>query len=185
MSKEYDEYISAHKNYVKKAYNWLQENMPSLFEDQNIATECERNIVWLHDESKYDDEEYQAYDDYFYGNNRSSEVVDQFNYAWLHHIQNNPHHWQHWVLINDDPNEKEKLIDMPDCYIIEMICDWWSFSWKKYEESENPEDLKEIFKWYDKHKDYMKLSDYTENKVNSILADLSVLLMEAQWNNEV
>ena len=183
MSVEYDDYINNHKQNVAKAYRWLVDNLPDVLGDQNVANDVDRNVIYLHDESKYDEEEYQAYDDYFYGGNRSSEVVDKFNYAWLHHIHNNPHHWQYWVLINDEPNEGMKILDMPDCYIIEMICDWWAFSWRKYEETENPEDLKEIFKWYDKHKDYMKLSDYTENKVNSILADISLKLMENQWNN--
>ena len=51
---------------------------------------------------------------------------------------------------------------MTDDYIIEMICDWWAFSWKKGE-------LYEIFSWYDKHKDYMKLSPKTRKKVEDIL----------------
>lgn len=176
MSKEYDQYIKDHKNYVTMAYEWLKKNMPELFEDVNLAAECESNIVWSHDESKRSKEEYDAYDAYFYGGNRSSEVVEQFNYAWLHHIHNNPHHWQHYVLINDDPNNGIKVLDMPDCYIIEMICDWWSFSFAKG-------DLYEILKWYDNHKKYMKLSKYTRNKVEDILVDINLKLTENEWNN--
>ena len=52
---------------------------------------------------------------------------------------------------------------MPDEYIIEMICDWWSFSFKKG-------DLKEIFNWYEEHEKYMKLSDYTRRRVCAILS---------------
>ena len=52
---------------------------------------------------------------------------------------------------------------MPEHFIIEMVCDWWSFSWKQGK-------LDEIFNWYDQHKDYMKLSEYTRNKVEDVLA---------------
>ena len=116
----------------------------------------------MHDFSKTDVSEYKAYDKYFYGNNRSYQVVQEFNEAWLHHIHHNPHHWQYWVLINDDPKEGTITIRMPYNYIIEMICDWWAFSWVK-------DDLTEIFKWYDEHKNYMKLHDETRKTVESIL----------------
>lgn len=78
------------------------------------------------------------------------------------HIHRNPHHWQHWVLINDDPEEGEILLEMPYCYILEMICDWWSFSWEK-------RSLFEIFLWYDEHRDYIKLHSNTRKIVEGIL----------------
>ena len=40
---------------------------------------------------------------------------------------------------------------MPYDYILEMICDWWSFSWQSG-------DLYEIFKWYEDHSKYIKLA---------------------------
>lgn len=164
MSQRYDDYIIEHKENVFKAFKWLDDNLSEIFPDEinknAIGYQCEFN----HDESKYSEEEYAAYDKYFYGGNRSYEVVENFNYAWLHHIHNNPHHWQHWVLINDDPEEGEKILDMPDEYIIEMICDWWSFSFKKG-------DLYEIFNWYDEHPN-IKLSERTRNKVEYILGKI-------------
>ena len=66
---------------------------------------------------------------------------------------------------------------MPDCYIIEMICDWWSFSWKK-------NNLWEIFEWYNDHKDYMKLSDYTRMKVEKYLGLIQEKLKESDANGE-
>ena len=60
---------------------------------------------------------------------------------------------------------------MPYNYIIEMICDWWSFSWRTGK-------LDEIFNWYDAHKDYMKLSDSTRKTVETILAMIKVKLDE-------
>ena len=170
MSVEYDEYIKNHKNNVTKAFNWLRTNLPDIA-DETVWRDAEFNTIYGHDMSKYNKDEYEAYDNYFYGNNKSFEVVEQFNKAWLTHIHRNPHHWQYWILINDDPNEKEKLIDMPDCYIIEMICDWWSFSWNK-------NNLKEIFKWYDERKHHMKMSDYTRQKVEDILSDMAIKITE-------
>ena len=114
-----------------------------------------------HDQSKYDNEEQDAYDKYFYGN-RSYEVVQNFNYAWLQHIHKNPHHWQHWILINDDSDLGIVALEIPLNYIIEMICDWWSFSWRSG-------DLYEIFDWYAKHRDGMQMNAISRRIVEDIL----------------
>lgn len=92
-------------------------------------------------------------------------------YAWLHHIHENPHHWQYWVLVNDDPEEGAIALDIPYKYVIEMICDWWSFSWKTG-------NLYEIFDWYDAHKNHMILSEYTRELVEEILEKIKVKLDE-------
>ena len=177
MSEKYNEYIIEHRQNVAKAFNWLVENLPELFTDSKFESDCEWLCCFEHDQSKFDDEEYEAYDAYFYGGNKSYQVVQDFNKAWLHHIHNNPHHWQHWVLINDEPGEGMKILDMPDVYIIEMICDWWAFSWKAGK-------LGEIFEWYNTHKDYMKLSDYTRKKVMDILEKIHAKLAESDVNGE-
>lgn len=185
MSEKYDEYIREHKENVFKGFQWLEENLPEVLPSKDASAEsgiseydtCKYQCEFAHDKSKFDYEEYDAYDKYFYGGNKSFEVVENFNKAWLHHIHNNPHHWQHWILINDDPKEGEKILDMPDVYIIEMICDWWTFSWKKG-------DLFEIFNWYDEHKAHMKLSEYTRMKVEDILGKIKEKLSESDVNGE-
>lgn len=175
MSDRYNEYIIEHKENVERAFYWLVEKLPEIF-DENLKSEC-FSIIRQHDASKNSRDEYEAYDAYFYGNNQSYQVVEDFKYAWLHHIHNNPHHWQYWILNNDDPKEGEVILDMPDCYIVEMICDWWAFSWKKG-------DLTSIFDWYDAHKDYMKLSKYTRNKVEYYLNQIKDCLKESDVNAE-
>lgn len=170
MSKEYDLYLINHVVNVMKGLNWFNEKMPHLFVDDKFKSEVFYNICIKHDESKKNRDEYDAYDEYFYGENKDENTINKFNVAWLKHIHNNPHHWQYWVLINDDPENGEIILDMPDIYIIEMICDWWSFSWSK-------NNLTEIFDWYDKHKDYMKLSNHTRQKVESILSDMQYELV--------
>lgn len=166
MSVQYDNYLTDHKENVAKGFRWLQENIPEVIEDG-----FEWQICFNHDASKTDPEEYDAYDAYFYGNNRSYAVVQNFNKAWLRHIHNNPHHWQHWILINDEPKEGMVVIDMPYIYVVEMICDWWAFSWKKG-------DLNEIFSWYEDRKDYMKLSTNTRKSVEYILGKIKDKLEE-------
>ena len=160
MSVAYDNYLDQHKGNVRKGFEWIRDNLPELIDGFDESFEWE--ICYNHDISKNESDEYYAYDNYFYGGNRSYAVVQDFNRAWLVHIHRNPHHWQHWILINDDPNEGENILDMDYTYILEMICDWWAFSW-------NSGDLTEIFKWYDQHKDYMKLSDKTRATVEDIL----------------
>lgn len=88
--------------------------------------------------------------------------MQDFRYAWLNHIYRNPHHWQYWILNRDEKDEGEIILDMHYNYIIEMICDWWAFSW-------NSGDLFEVFDWYNKHKDYIKFSDKTRRIVEDIL----------------
>lgn len=67
---------------------------------------------------------------------------------------------------------------MPDNYIIEMICDWWSFSWDKGK-------LDEIFDWYEEHKGYMKLSYSTREKVEDILERIFAMMMKQSKNEDI
>ena len=167
MSWQYDYYLHEHIRNVRKAVDKFLEWFP------DALTSEEWDLVRLHamqhDDSKYKDDEYDAYDKYFYGGNRSYKVVKDFNYAWLHHIHNNPHHWQYWILKHDD--EPEEVLDMPHDYIFEMIADWWSFSYGKGE-------LREIFDWYEKHKDIMQLSPKTRAFVEDILTKMKQKLDE-------
>ena len=160
MSKAYTDYIITHKSNVEKAYNWLKEN--------KIITKNLDARIAMHDLSKYSDEEYSAYDEYFYGKEKTEKVESDFNYAWLHHIHANPHHWQYWVLKHDD--EPEEALEMPYEYVIEMICDWWSFSFKINR-------LDEIFSWYENHKD-MVLHKNTRKLVEDILEKIKRALIK-------
>lgn len=176
MSIEYDLYLEQHKANVRKGFEWIKENLPELI----IAipdVDYEHQICFAHDASKSESDEYEAYDVYLYGGNRSYEVVQNFRKAWLKHIHRNPHHWQHWILVNDNPDEGEIILDMPYNYILEMICDWWAFSW-------NSGNLREIYSWYDEHKSYMKLSDRTRATVDNILRKIQFRLTELEVAKE-
>lgn len=161
MSKNYDNYIIEHRTAVETAYQWLV--------DHKIIKDQYRHIIDIHDVSKWGNEEYDAYDKYFYGKSKTKEIEEQFNFAWLHHIHHNPHHWQHWVLMNDD--DGTYALEMPEEYIIEMLCDHWSFSHRQGK-------LDEIFKWYEKHKKTMILHKNTKQRYEELLAAIKKALKE-------
>lgn len=169
MSYQYDQYLVKHKENVKKGYEWFCTYLPELVKD---VPNLEWQVCFAHDQSKSEPDEYEAYDAYFYGNNKSYQVMQDYRKAWLLHLHRNPHHWQHWILINDDPKEGEIVLDMPYNYILEMVCDWWAFSWQKG-------NLYEMFTWYDEHRKYMKLSDNTCKTVEDILNKIKQKLSEA------
>lgn len=169
MSYQYDQYLVKHKENVKKGYEWFCTYLPELVID---VPNLEWQVCFAHDQSKSETDEYEAYDAYFYGNNKSYQVMQDYRKAWLLHLHRNPHHWQYWILINDDPKEGEIVLDMPYNYILEMVCDWWAFSWQKG-------DLYEMFAWYDEHSKYMKLSDNTRKTVEDILNKIKQKLSEA------
>lgn len=172
MSFKYDDYLKGHISAVQKATDWIvlhcQDMIPKVDEHEL------RCHISTHDASKLSPEEYDAYDAYFYGGNKSHNVVADFNYAWRHHIYCNPHHWQYWILVHDD--EPEEILEMPLEYAIEMIADWWSFSFRSG-------NLREIFGWYDKHKE-MKLHLKTRKLVEDILARIKVELDKEEANKK-
>lgn len=146
---EYDEYLKDHISFVQKGLSWICDNAPRIVE--KVDVDLLKQQISHHDSSKYSAAEYTAYNNYFYGK-RTTEVEKVFNYAWLHHIHNNPHHWQHWLLQEDDGDMIP--LDMPENYVIEMLCDHWAFSWKSG-------NLKEIQSWYETNKDNIILSKNT------------------------
>ena len=170
MSEKYDAYLKEHIANVRKGLLWLYKH-----DDIPVAYSQLTRLFDQHDLSKFYNEEYDAYDDYFYGkegltDKEAIQSIDEaFDYAWLHHIHNNKHHWQYWVLLEDEG--KTKALEMPIEYVYEMIADWWSFSWKKG-------NLKEIFEWYDSHKNKMVLHQNTRKLVEDILEKIKTALEE-------
>ena len=172
MSLEYDNYLSEHISNVYKGLQWMLDNLPLSKEEQEAVQDA--MTVHSHDESKYDRDEYDAYDAYFYGGNISHKVNQDFNNAWLRHIHKNPHHWQYWVLLEDDPETAlpEKPLMMPLDYIFEMIADWWTFSWRS-------NNLFEMFAWYAEHRDKQIMHPQTRAIVERILKKIwDVLIMQ-------
>lgn len=169
MSQAYDNYLSTHKKNVLSGYYWIKWNLPEIIDIYPNVIDLE-DQMHNHDASKSQQDEYHPYDAYFYGNEKTPTVVKEFNYAWLLHIHRNPHHWQYWILVHDDPIA-DTILPMPYNYILEMICDWWAFSWDK-------ENLYEIFDWYEKRKGYIRLNPSTRKVVEDILKQMREKLEE-------
>lgn len=153
---EYKKYLSDHIKNVKNGYEYFKENLPEYIDDLEIPKEEMDKQIEEHDKSKYSDEEFIPYAEYYYGENKHKDTPE-FEVAWEHHYKNNPHHPEYWGKNND----------MPLSCIIEMICDWWSFSWKA-------DNKNEIFTWWKENKSEKEqyMSDATLSKVEEILEHL-------------
>jgi hypothetical protein len=107
----YASYIVRHKWFV-------------LVAGRKIGTPFWRLIV--HDLSKLRPREWSPYVEFFYGKAsdeaEASAAQDAFDRAWLFHQHSNPHHWQFWILREDDGGEK--VLPMPRKYVYEMVADW-------------------------------------------------------------
>jgi hypothetical protein len=84
----------------------------------------------VHDWSKFMPSEWFPYVEKFYGDWRTraeklpedDQMLAAFDRAWLHHIHLNAHHWQHWILREDDG--ATKVLQVPDAFLREMVADW-------------------------------------------------------------
>ncbi|WP_404447652.1 DUF5662 family protein [Sutcliffiella horikoshii] len=107
-------------------------NFLYIFEHKlNVLVECWKEGLYLqgiaHDCSKFTPKEFFPYaKKFFFHGDKSADDELRWKYAWLHHQNKNKHHWEYWVV---DPRTKQAL-PMPRKYLIEMICDWRSFSRK-------------------------------------------------------
>lgn len=119
-------YINEHRANVKKALDKLVEL--KIIDPNTVIYESVRENIYKHDLSKYQVEEFESYARRFFIENGRELHKEEFDLAWLHHIHNNPHHWNYWVLV--DGKNEIKALEMPVEYVWEMICDWLSFSIK-------------------------------------------------------
>lgn len=176
MSIEYERYLKRHRLCVKKGYVWMYVHLFDFLEENGINFEVVESLIKNHDNSKYGLEEYEAYDRYFYpeinGVESGEDTQQAFDYAWLHHIHHNPHHWQHWVLQEDE--DGTTALEMPKEYAVEMVCDWWAFSWAE-------SNLYEIFNWYDEHKTFMNLHPNTKKFAETLLEKIKGELELEKW----
>lgn len=170
MSKEYDKQLEIHSANIRKAFYWIRKSLPELLIDIP-GVDYELNIL-LHDDTKTVPSEYQAFDEYYYGEHTKF-TVQNYRLAYLEHIHRNPHHWQYWILINDDGTKIN--MDMPYEYIIEMICNWWARSWEEG-------DPYLIFAWYEENKSKIKLSKRTKDTVEDILRKINSKLVLIEEN---
>ena len=102
---------------------------------RKIGVKNEQLII--HDESKFSVAEFGPYARYFYNpdgtkrTNRTTEHLEEFAKAWLHHFHHNPHHWQSWMIPNGFSHGEvldDDVLEMPIKYVLEMVADWMGAS---------------------------------------------------------
>lgn len=138
----------------------------------------------MHDMSKFMPDEFIPYARYFYGNYKSykelhgdqrlvfllsnclskEDVKKDFDIAWLKHQKRNPHHWQWWILHLDDG--WEKILEMPDEYIKEMVADWRGAGKAIH-------GFDDVANWYAMTKDKKSFGKQTREKVDKMIKEIS------------
>lgn len=115
--KEYEDYINEHISNVKVAYMQYGDKLCKAL---NISPIVLLRNVNAHDKSKWSEEEFDAYRQYFHPCSDETPNKEWFNMGWVHHQNNNPHHPEYWIDRSDDG----KILTMPPVYIAEMLLDW-------------------------------------------------------------
>lgn len=113
------------------------------------------SIIKVHDNSKFHDDEWDAYRKHFYplDETEKKESEADFNAAWKHHYETNMHHWDFWYHAN-------LVDDMTLMYVLEMCCDWIAMSIKFGGDA---------LSWYEKEKKKIHLGKAQEEFVIRLL----------------
>lgn len=114
-------------SYQQRYLEYVQRHRAFVLEEACRLDIAHRGV--RHDLSKFEPDEFDAYATYFYGEWRTSfdqqappNTQERFDRAWLLHQKRNEHHWQYWVLREDDGATKALLV--PELSLREMLADW-------------------------------------------------------------
>jgi hypothetical protein len=140
---------------------------------------CRYGVPWrgiCHDISKFLPGEFTAYANYYYDNFAGREAtispmsleVSPYYPAWLIHQQRNRHHWQGWILHQENSNMT--VIPMPDQYIKEMVADWRGAG--------KAQGQPDTMAWYKDNRDNIVLHAATRIKVEQLLQSGRILNTE-------
>jgi len=150
-----------------------------------VMLECfKRGIYWrglTHDLSKVLPDEFVPYGNYFgrkadagstgrdkTGYYKATDTGDpEFDFSWLLHQKRNKHHWQWWMLPEDEGGLK--VLEMPCEYVIEMVCDWVGAGRAQGYTSPADDPYLETRKWYEANGSKMTLHPRTRKLVEEII----------------
>ncbi len=155
--KAYIAYIDEHRKNVNTAFISFGKIICLALSMVHGEYDVLRRYVKNHDASKYSEEEFSGYRQWFYPEKDKEKDSILFKKAWEHHYKNNPHHWEYF-LENGTAKEMSKL------NIAEMLLDWIAMSMKF---KNNPAD------WYKENKDRIVLHKETRSQVELTLAILA------------
>lgn len=146
---------------------------------------CRVGMIWrgfIHDLSKLYPSEFLPYANFFYGKKGSSikkgrnktgyykptDTGDKdFDFAWLLHQKRNRHHWQWWILPEDEGGVK--ILPMEEPYLTEMICDWIGAGKAQGYFSPRDDKYLKTRKWYQQNGVKMQLHRDTRGQIEGIL----------------
>lgn len=148
------------------------------------------NVLERHDLTKFQEIEFVGYALYFHGDGVASTAyrAKMFTRGLLHHIHNNEHHWQHWLMpyspMWQQDIEKhviESTLEMPTEFVLEMIADWIGASY-----TYSPSRDGDIGAWLKKNAQNIVLHPKTRALLRERLTDLgySDLLHEIRFYGE-
>ena len=149
-----------------------------------VALECfKRGLIIqgiFHDCSKLWPSEFIPYSNFFYGKNGVKDIRDKtgyykptdtgnkaFDFAWLLHQKRNRHHWQWWLLPEDEGGTI--ILEMPIKYRTEMICDWIGAGKAQGKTSPKNDPLLPTKFWYSKNRSKMTFGPATRRYLDSLL----------------
>lgn len=156
--------------FEKKSYDeYLKEHREAFIQCFIMLTGSTGHDAYKHDESKNSPEEYIAYRNYFYPEDRPSNMTDEearenFKKACVYHYNRNPHHWQHWIYM-PSPNKFE-AVEMPEKHVYEMVADWGAFAFLKKKGSA-------LVSWYEENRYSMLLHPLTRVFVDHLVEELA------------
>lgn len=85
-----------------------------------------------------------------------------FDFAWLLHQKHNKHHWQWWILPEDDGGLK--ILRMSEKYVVEMYCDWVGASL-----AQGHGGASGVVTWYEVNKHKMQLETRTCERIEQLV----------------
>lgn len=169
---QYVSYLDKHISNVKLVWSEVLRPIVESDYDEDFLKRVDQ-LISEHDEPKYSEEEWEPYLDYFYpdeDNPKDKAEVDRaFKYAVLHHYNHSPHHWNYWLILDEDMGEMEAL-DVPDEHVLCMLCDWASFRYGQ--KTAAKVDYPTTIGWYNDTKDNMILTDATQALISKYIEQL-------------
>jgi len=151
-----------------------------------VMIECfKEGLIWrgiIHDLSKFSLGEFIPYANYFYGKkgnnikrgrNKTGHYKagftgeETFDFAWLLHQKRNRHHWQWWILPEDEGGTK--ILPMEENYLREMICDWVGAGKAQGHFSPKDDKYLETRNWYKQNSSKVVLHKKTRQKIESLI----------------
>jgi hypothetical protein len=141
-----------------------------------VLIECFKNgIYWrgiAHDIDKFYPDEWISYVRFTYSGNFHRDKTGYYNpvespdegfiKAWFLHQKRNQHHWQYWILPQEEG--KIKVLPMPKKVILEMMCDWVGAS-----KANNRGGWEGVKIWYGANKNKMVFHPYSQLIIEELL----------------